>query len=164
MRFLAQEKHPPISTLKKTRRFTFYEQLIIKNVVYRTLPSIKSMKSSDCCASSLFGAHIKMRFIRPTLKDTQDEDNIFVLMKGLVKNQKKWLRSCFQVKIDTNDISIASNIYVRTWSYSPTLHCPSPLLKKKYIKLLTTKKHLRSLNILAWKKVVKYLFILQFIN
>ena len=59
---------------------------------------------SDCYVSSLIGTQVKMVFIRATLKDTQDEDDIFVLMEHLVDNEKKRFGSYYQVKVDYNDI------------------------------------------------------------
>ncbi len=82
----------------------FYEQLIIKIVAYRTSRSAKLTKFSDCYASFLIGTQVKMALIRATLKDTQDEENIFVLMEDLVDNQKKRFGSYFQVKVAYNDI------------------------------------------------------------
>ena len=79
-----------------------YEQSIIKNVLHTTLRSTKSTKLSDCYTSFLFEAQVKMRFVLATLKDTQNENNIFIRMEDLINNQKKQFIPYFQVKVDNN--------------------------------------------------------------
>lgn len=118
------------------RTFAFYEQLIIKNVVYRTVRSTKSAKFSDCCVSFRFGLQIRMGFVRAILKDTQNEDKIFVLLEDLIENPNKRLEICLQVKIDNNHIATVPNIYVRTRSNSLLLRSSTSLLKKHAYRIL----------------------------
>ena len=119
-----------------SRTFTFYEQLIINNVVYRTLQSTRSAKFSNCCVSFLFGPQIKLGFIRAILKDNVDEDKTFVLLEELIANPNKRLEACLSVKIDNNHVSTVPNIYVRTRSDSLVFRSPDSLLKKHAYRIL----------------------------
>lgn len=117
------------------RTFLFFEQLVIRNIVYRTCQSVRSTKFSDCCVSFTFGSQVKLGFIRAILQDVQDEQ-IYLLVEELIDSERAQVDAYLQVKINNNQISYVPNIYIKARSGSLILRSPSCLSKKHSYRIL----------------------------
>ena len=118
------------------RTFLFFEQLIIRNIAYRTFRSVRSTKFSNCCVSFTFGSQVKLGFIRAIVRDAQDEDRIYVLLEELIDNERARIDASLQVKINNNQVSYIPNIYIRTRSHSFILRSSSCLSRKHSYRIL----------------------------
>lgn len=123
--------------LISNRNFIFYEQLIIKGVVFKTWTSTRSEKFSDCCISFKFGSATRFGFIRAVVQDEFDDSRIYLLLEDLVEEEGLNADRFLQVKINNNQVAFIPHIHVRNRSSSFILRSPSSIVKKNAYRILS---------------------------
>jgi hypothetical protein len=119
------------------RNFIFYDGIIVHDVKYRTISSIRSKKYSDCCVSFLFGRQIKIGFVRGIVRDATQSEDVFVLLEELANDETRCPTHFLQVKRTQNDRFPVPFIHVRARSSCLFVPRPGDLIKKHAYRILS---------------------------